>query len=212
MNLRPSIGNFPHHIKNTRNFVQQIHMIKLQPYEYISLYDISTLFTTVPIDPAITIMKGNLDLDQELHLRTSMLVEHIISLLEFCLKTTYFQFQGRFFEHLQGGSHGVSSHSHSNQPLHGGFEIKAINTADHPPRVWKRYVDDTFVITESPKKVKFLKHINKINLHIHFTTKDTKVEGCIPFLDTLLMPQSDISLIISMYRKPPHTHTDFYLQ
>ena len=31
-------------------------------------------------------------------------------------------------------------------------EIKTINTAEHPPRVWKRYVDDTFVVIESSKK------------------------------------------------------------
>ena len=56
----------------------------------IASYDVSTLFTSVHIDPAITIIRRRLELDQELHLRTAMKVEQIISLLELCLKTTYF--------------------------------------------------------------------------------------------------------------------------
>ena len=92
------------------------------------------------------------------------------------------------------------------------FEIKAINTAEHPPRIWKRYVDDTFVVTESAKKEKFLEHINKMDPHFQFTTEDAKADGPIPFLDTIVMPQSDNSLLTSVYRKSTHTHTDLYLQ
>ena len=90
------------------------------------------------------------------------------------------------------------------------FEIKAINTAEHPSRIWKRYVDDTFVVIESAKKDKFLEHINKMDPQIQFTTEDAKADGSIPFLDTLVMPQSDNSLLTSVYRKP--THTDLHLQ
>ena len=95
--LRPWIGNSSHHIMHTKDFVQEIQGIQLQQGGCISSYDISALFTSVPIDPGITIIRRKLELDQEPHLRTSMAVEHIISLLELCLKTTYFQFQGRFF-------------------------------------------------------------------------------------------------------------------
>ena len=89
------------------------------------------------------------------------------------------------------------------------FEIRVINTAEHPLRIWKKYVDDTFVVIESSKKEKFLEHITKMNPHIHFTNEDAKTDGSIPFLDTLAMPQSDNSLSTSVYRKP--THTDLYL-
>ena len=86
----------------------------------------------MPIDPATNIIRRKLELDQELYLRTTMQVEQIFSLLESCLKTTYFQFQGRFFEKLQGAAMGspvspiVANHYMED------FKIKAINTAEHP--------------------------------------------------------------------------------
>ena len=91
-----------------------------------------------------------------------------------------------------------------------GLEIKAMNTAEYPSRIWKRYVDETFVVIESAKKEKFPKHINKMDPHIKFTTDDAKADVSIPFLDTVVMSQSDNSLLTSVNRKP--THTDLYLQ
>ena len=89
-------------------------------------------------------------------------------------------------------------------------EIKAINTAEHPPQVWKWNVDDSFVVIDSSKKERFLEHINKMDLHVHFIAEDAKADVSIPFLNTLVMPQTDDSLITTVQRKP--THIDFYLQ
>ena len=90
------------------------------------------------------------------------------------------------------------------------FEIKAINSAVDPPRIWKRFVDDTFVVIDYARKEKFLEHINNMDPHIQFTTEDAKPDGSLPFLDTIVFPQPHNSLLTPVHRKP--THADLYLQ
>ena len=48
----------------------------------------------------------SLEEDQDLKHRTSMSVNHIISLLDFCLGSTYFTFKGRFYEQQEGAAMG----------------------------------------------------------------------------------------------------------
>ena len=163
----------------------------------------------MPIDPAIQIIQRRLELDQELYSRTTMKVQHIISLLEFCLKTTYFQFKGRFYEQISGTARGSPISPIMASLFMEDFESKAISTAQDPPTMWKRYVDDTCVILDSATKEEFFQHINSLDSHIQFTAEDAKPDGSIPFLDTIVMPQPDGSLKTTVYRKP--THTNMYL-
>ena len=67
------------------------------------------------------------------------------------------------------------------------FEEKAINTAQCPPNMWKRYVNDTCVILDSARREEFTKHINSIDPHIQFTSEDAKPVGSFPFLDIMVM-------------------------
>ena len=53
-------------------------------------------------------------------------------------------------------------------------------------------------------------HINKVDPAIKLTVEDNKGNGAIPFLDTLIKPEADNFLYITVYRKP--MHTDQYLQ
>ena len=77
-----------------------------------------------------------------------------------------------------------------------------------PPHIGS--VDDTFVIQQQANKQVFLDHINSIDPAIQFTVEDNQDNGGIPILDTLVKPQTDHFLSITVYCKP--THTDQYLQ
>ena len=90
------------------------------------------------------------------------------------------------------------------------FEHRAINTALNIPRIWRRYVDDTFVVQQKSHKVVFFQHINTVDTSIQFTVEEAGPDGSIPFLDILVTSQSDGNFTTKVYRKP--THTDQYLQ
>ena len=59
--LKPLVGKFPHHINSTQDFVEQARQFKLEPGECLSSYDVSALFISVPIDPALKVIKDLLD-------------------------------------------------------------------------------------------------------------------------------------------------------
>ena len=89
------------------------------------------------------------------------------------------------------------------------FESTAIVTSDYQPRIWYRYVDDTFVVWEHRRQQldEFLEHINGLRERILFTM-EVEENDKISFLD-VLVERKDFSIATSVYRKP--THTDRYL-
>ena len=98
--LKPLVGMSIHHLQNYKDFIQQLKDVRLQQDESIISYDVKALFTSVPIQPVLNIITNKLENDKDLKQRTSMTVGHITSLLEYCLQSTYFVFQGKYYEQL----------------------------------------------------------------------------------------------------------------
>ena len=88
------------------------------------------------------------------------------------------------------------------------FEEQTSATAPEPPRIWKRYVDDTFIVMKQHNADNLLSHLNQQHPSIRFTM-ETKNNNKIAFLDTLVTREPDGKLLTSVYRKP--IHTDQYL-
>ena len=170
----------------------------------------SALFTSIPIEPAIRIIRKHLEDDPTLNSRTNMTVDHIICLLEFCMKNTYFSYQGRFYEQTEGAAMGSPISPLIANLYMEEFETQAIRTSPTSPTLWKRYVDDTFTIIKKNNRESFLEHLNSIHPNIRFTCEETREDGSMPFLDILITPEEDGSLKTSVFRKK--THTDLYLQ
>lgn len=62
------------------------------------------------------------------------------------------------------------------------FEEQALATSPEPPRIWKRYVDDTFTITKKNNVGNFLSHLNHQHPSICFTM-ETENDNKNAFLD-----------------------------
>ena len=147
------MGKSPHHVKNNKDFIHSLEGIKLKPDECMMSFDVKALFTSVPTEPAINIIKKHLEVDKDLHLRTAITVKHITCLLEFCLRNTYFTFQGRLYDQIEGAAMGSPISPRVANLFMEDLEIRALVTSPCPPTLWKRYVDDTFTIIKNHTKM-----------------------------------------------------------
>ena len=66
-------------------------------------------------------------------------------------------------------------------------------------------MDDTFVIQQEEHRQNFLEHINKVNPAIKFSEENNWQDWARPFLDTIVKPDADNTLSLTVYRKPMHT-------
>ena len=59
--LPPLVGKSPHYIHSPQDFVEQAHKVTLLPGECLSSYDVMTLFTLLPVEPGLGIIKDLLE-------------------------------------------------------------------------------------------------------------------------------------------------------
>ena len=207
--LSPLIGWTDTYIKNSSHFVSKIKDLLFNENDIMVSFDVKSLFTKVPIEDSLHIIKDRLEADESLEIRTTLTVQQICQLTELCLKSTYFQYEDMIFEQSDGMAMGSPLSPVVTNIFMEDFESTAIVTSDYQPRIWYRYVDDTFVVWEHGRQQldEFLEHINGLHERILFTM-EVEENNKISFLD-VLVERKDFSIATSVYRKP--THTDRYL-
>ena len=87
-------------------------------------------------------------------------------------------------------------------------EQKAISSFSSCPKLWKRFVDDTFVIMHTNEVNGFFDHLNSVDPNINFTM-ELEQDDNLAFLDVLVMRRQNGKLATKVHRKP--THTNRYL-
>ena len=170
-------------------------------------FDVKSLFTNVPIDDVLIILMKRLQNDVILSDRTNMDPSCICHLTELCIRST---FQGEIFKQLKGTAimNGISTTTGFCQHLYGRLWDNSTDVC-RIPTIWKRYVDNTFVIWPHGKDKldHFLQHINTLHRDITFTV-EIKNDHKIAFLDVQII-RNDNTLETLVDHKP--THTNQYL-
>ena len=91
------------------------------------------------------------------------------------------------------------------------FEELALETAPTRPRLWERYVNNTFCILREGSTEELLHHLNGVRPTIKFTVEQEE-DGTLLFLDMLLGRKEDGSLDVSVYRKPTYTNRHLHFE
>ena len=124
----------------------------------------------------------------------NLTADDIMELLDFVQSTTYFSYNGEIHKQIQGAPMGSPVSVVVSNLFMEDHEEMAITTAppEMKPKIWRRYVDDSFDIIKKDQRDPFTKHLNSIDPtdSIKFTD-EPEVDKTIPFLDAQITRKED---------------------
>ena len=88
--LKPLIVKTKCHVKNTVDFSKDLSNMRILKDEIMNSHDVVSLFTNVPLNQAMSVIRKRLESDNTLCECTNLLTDDVMSLLELVLCTTYF--------------------------------------------------------------------------------------------------------------------------
>ena len=160
--------------------------------------DLKSLFTNVPIESVIQAALRKLESVADLADRTKLTTVQIADLLDFVLRSTYFQYNGSIYEQRDGAAMRSPVSAVIANLYVKIFKEQAIEFPPCKPKIWKRYIEVTFTILDRDKVDNFLQHLNSQQPTIR-STMETENNSKITFLD-----MSDGRLTTSVHRKPTY--------
>ena len=134
------------HCKNSKEFSEFIQTHTIEEDEIMVSFVVKPLYTNVPIDDALAIIKELLENDETLPDRTPLSPKNVLDLLEFLLHTTFFIFNGTYYQQTEGLAMRGPPSSIVAEIYMQATESTASTTISHQPKVWECHVDDVFSI------------------------------------------------------------------
>ena len=195
-------------IKNSKDFVDKISTRKIKEGHKLISFDVVALYPSVPQDEALQLFEEQLDKDENLKKKTPIPAKKLMKLFRTCLKRTYFVFNRKLYQQIDGLAIGASSSVFLAELFLMRLERKAMETFANPPDFWFRYVDDTFTSMLEEFIDLFLNHLNRQHQRINFTI-ELEENRELPFLDTCVKIEANGTFSTKVYRKK--THTNQYL-
>ena len=96
--ISPLAGKTDWHVRNSKHFVEVMAGLRVEEDKMLVSFDVTSLFTNVPIDEAVHVIRDKLRGDETLEDRTTLSPDRVEELLEACLRSTYFSYEGDFYE------------------------------------------------------------------------------------------------------------------
>ena len=212
----PLVGKSERHIQNSGDFVDKVKNLEMPPGQKLLAYDVSALFTSIPLPYAIKAVRIELDEDPKLQDCTPLSRERILGLLRFCLNTTYFTYSGMIYKQKHGAAMGSPVSPIIANLYVEGFEEILLFVQPPTPRFSVVQVRGRYIYRD-PRIPRRWVHYppQQPGLNTMFTTStEPEQDSTLHFLDACVNINEDGSTHVIVYGKLTHTaqYLNFSLQ
>ena len=193
-------------VDSTRDLINNLKERKIPDDNSLVSFDVTSLFTNVPLETTIDIIIRKIYDDNLIH--TNIKKEDMRKLLYLCTKNVHFTFNNQLYIQTDG----VAMGSPLGPVLANIFMVELENNLipqlGDKVTFWKRYVDDTIAFVKIGEVDNVLAVLNNYHPNINFTF-EIESNCSIPFLDVNILRISDGTFQTSVFRK--ETNTDIYM-
>ena len=205
--LKPVV-NSEYMLKDTFDFVNKVSNLNVDSDSYLVSFDVESLFTNVPTQETIEIIL-NLVFQDDITVFHNLSRDELKKLLTICTQESHFQFNGEYFDQVDGVAMGSPLGPLFANVFMSNFErLHMPALKEQGIRIWLRYVDDVFASVTNKEQVEnILTFLNAQHPNIRFTVEHEN-QNKLPFLDTCVIRRVD-KYVTTIYRKP--TFTGVYL-
>ena len=142
--IEPLVPLSESYIRDSTHMINILNKCSILPDMLLCTLDITSLYTNIPHNEGIQSIKEFL----AIHRDTNALPHnsYIIELLEVVLTNNYFDFNGKHYRHKSGTAMGTKLPPSYANLFMTNFKQNHVYTYHPQPTLWKRFIDDIFMI------------------------------------------------------------------
>ena len=202
--IQPLVPKLDSYIRDSGHFLWLLDNLELPQNVILCTLDVTSLYTNIPNTEGIEAVRKSLSLNRDPYENPTN--NSICELLKLVLTCNNFQFDNKHYFQVGGTAMGTKLAPSFANIFMGWFEDTHVHTYKLRPLVWKRYIDDIFIIWQhGPDELtKFVSHLNAKHKTIKFTEERSTTS--INFLDITVNLSKNGEIITSLYCKPTDSH------
>ena len=154
-----------HKLQSTETFIDAIKTVQIPDDHKLVSFDVKSLFTSIPLQLALDCTATAIENSTT---KLPLPTDDLMDLLNLCLTSTYFQYNGKHYKQLHGTAMGSPVSVVVAEIVMQNIEEQALATYKRTLPLWLRYVDDTFTAVHKDEIDDFHEHLNRQNADIQF--------------------------------------------
>ncbi|XP_062714162.1 uncharacterized protein LOC134290945 [Aedes albopictus] len=187
-----------YNIRDSFEFCEFINNVTLPDEHVLISLDVKALFTSIPKS---LVMNSIITKWDEIKPNTNICLDLFLEIVEFCIDSSYFRFDGQHYEQVFGTAMGIPLSPYIADWVMETLLDTVVRMLEIPLPFIRKFVDDLITAIPLSRLQHVIDTFNSYDIHIQFTY-EMEVDNKLPYLDMLLTRHSNQNVTTSWYQKP----------